>query len=103
LSPPQNNSSENISLATKNAIRAAKFRAIRTELAQVRRTRRPNEVSLDSITWMARSGELLGPSPTPVDDPALSSRLYGPAMKTVQLERVEVNELDEHGRVIWSA
>ncbi len=52
---------------------------------------------------MARNGELRPPCPVPLDDKLLSSRLYGPQMKTVQMERIEVIELDENGRVIWSA
>lgn len=66
---------------TKNAVRAEKFRKLGRAL------------SLLDLEWMARRGELLGPHPTRVDDGRLSSRLYGPALKTVQLERVEVKIL----------
>lgn len=50
------------------------------------------------IQWMARKGELLEPRPLRVDDPLLSSHLFGPAMKTVQLERINVitNGEDEY-------
>jgi hypothetical protein len=65
-------------MPTKNALRGAKFKSIQ------------REVSILDIEWMARKGELLGPSPAPVDDPDFSSHLYGPSMKTVQMERVNV-------------
>jgi len=77
--------------STKNAIRGQKFKAIKREL------------SLSDVCWMARCGELRPPSPVPLDDPLLSSTLGGPCMKTVQMERIEVIELDEDGREIWSA
>jgi hypothetical protein len=78
-------------MPTNNAIRNRKFKAIAREL------------NLDDVCWMARRGELLPPSPTPVDDPRVSSHLYGPCMKTVQLERIEVVEFDEYGNVVWEA
>lgn len=63
---------------TKNAVRREKFQRIQREL------------SASDIEWMARRGELLTPRPTPVDDPSVTSHLYGPALKTVQYERVNV-------------
>lgn len=43
---------------------------------------------------MARRGELLPPGPTPCDDPDITSHLYGPMTKTVQLERIRVEVVD---------
>jgi len=56
---------------------------------------------MNDIQWMARCGELLPPRPTPSNDPDLNSHLFGPSLRTVQMERIEVIELDEDGRVVW--
>lgn len=62
-----------------------------------------DDVSLDQLCWMAREGQLLGPAPAPIADPLLSSNLYGPTMRSVQMERVEVVERDAEGNVLWKS
>lgn len=69
-------------MSTKNAVRRTKFRRIGEELTG------------SELEWMARKGELLKPRPIPVEDDECSSTLYGPQMRTVQLERVELIMLD---------
>ena len=85
----------------------AKARAIRQELAQLHAkkgtTPRKRTVTIDDICWMARKEELMPQSIVALDSPLLSSTLYGPCMRTTQMERIEVIELDEDGREIWSA
>ena len=85
----------------------AKSRAIRQELAQLHAkagtTPRHRTVTIDDVCWMARREELLPQSIKPLDHPSLSSYLYGPCMQTRQMERIEVIELDEDGRVVWRA
>lgn len=86
--------------------RTAVHHAIERERAETNgvltaRALEQNELSFDQLCWMARTGELLAPGPRPLDDNELSSHLFGPSMKTVQLERVEVIERDDEGRVTW--
>jgi hypothetical protein len=85
----------------KRAAHKYKFKAVRDELAQ--RYGYVPEVSIKDVCWMARNDELLRARPIELDDPELSSHLYGPAMRVTQNERIEVIELDEDGRVMWRA
>ena len=73
---------------TKNAARGAKFRAIAEAC--------PTSSELE---WMARRGELLSPRPCVVDDPSVSSHLFGPVLRVVQSARIEYTCLE---RSTWN-
>jgi hypothetical protein len=60
---------------TKNAARREKFRKLGEALS-----------ALD-LAWQERRGELQAPKPRAVEDKKLSSRMFGPVMKTIQQRR----------------
>src|SRR5262245_10725585 len=75
-------------MLSKRLARAQKYRA------------RQRELSILDVQWMARRGELLPSRPIEVDDRNLSSHLFGPKMKTVQMERIEVLEVEKPMKTI---